>query len=77
MSESITGYRKLSQDELDIVNELKRVETTLVKTAALVESGAPDRESARWISLARTHLETGMMFLVKAVTRPTGGLGNK
>jgi hypothetical protein len=81
---AITGYRKLSQDDTDLFNEIKAHEQTLgelwqkVRNLAHGAEGltAQDHQAVgRWASLARTHLETGLMYLGKAVARPTNGLG--
>jgi hypothetical protein len=68
MNEKITGYHYLSRDETDLINEIKAQEDRMVKD---------DPDAERWLPLARTHLETGLMFLVKAVARPTNGLGRR
>ena len=75
----ISGYRDLSEDEISLMNRIKAKEE-MVDLLAEVEDAtraAGDHEAGRWASLARTHLETGFMFAVKAVARPDGGLGRK
>jgi hypothetical protein len=64
----ITGYRKLTQEEIDLVNEIKshgeRLEFLLVK---LVHNPQCDQ---RWVNIGKTDLQTGLMALVRAVTNP-------
>jgi response regulator of citrate/malate metabolism len=73
--EKIAGYRDLTQEEIDAMNALKDAEQ---KMKELLD-GLPvaDGNVGRWISLARTNFETGFMFAIKAVARPTNGLGVK
>lgn len=71
--EKIAGYRDLTQAEIDAINELKMVEAKIGEWLKLVASRDADED--RWLSLARTHLETGFMFAIKAIARPTNGLG--
>ncbi len=72
----IAGYRDLTEAEIALMNRLKSLEADLVtvlETVADVADG--DQGAARWCALGRTHLETGMMFAIKAVAKPTNGLG--
>lgn len=72
----VTGYRALSQAEVDMMNAIKAVENDLVGLyVAIVKASATDPGAARWASLARSHLETGFMYLAKAIAKPTNGLG--
>ncbi len=83
-TQKVAGYRKLSQDELDLINEIKAAEDALLALWQQARSRAHAGDSveagdhhhmARWTSLARTHFETGFMYLTKAVARPTNGFG--
>lgn len=70
----IKSYRKLSPEEIDLINDIKQWE---VQTAELVErikvmdakAGGiePDR---RWLAKGITALEEGFMFLVRSVAKP-------
>lgn len=76
--EKIAGYRDLSQAEIDAMNALKTLESLAGQELQRVFKAidpAGDSDAIRWLSLARTHLETGFMFAIKAVARPTNGLG--
>lgn len=72
--EKISGHRDLTQAEIDAINEVKMVEAKMGEWLSLMDD-LPDSDAQRWLSLARTHLETGFMFAMKAVARPTNGLG--
>lgn len=77
----ITGYRDLSQAEIDVMNEIKAHEKATAelhrKVAALI--GPPSNEDRydseiserrRNIAIARTDFETAFMRLVRSVARP-------
>lgn len=65
----ITGYRELSQLEIDLMNVVKAegvaVEMIVNK---LAELPAVDQ---RWVSIARTQLQQGFMALTRAIAKPT------
>lgn len=64
----ITGYRDLSQAEIDSMNAVKAFE---LEGAALLRalSALPDVDK-RDLALARTHLEDACIRAVRAVARP-------
>lgn len=75
---AIAGYRDLTPEEVDAMNGLKAKEAELGELlAALDLAVAGDPAAGRWAGLARTHLETGFMFAIKAIARPTNGLGRR
>lgn len=73
----ITGYRKLTQAEVDLVNEIKAVgEIVGALMAKLQTSGgaamtATDPEGARWRAVAKTHFQQGFMAASRSVLKPT------
>jgi hypothetical protein len=71
----ITGYKPLTQDQVDQMNAIKAQENALNTVLGDMMQAAPTDEARRWIAIARTHLETGFMFACKAVAQPAGGLG--
>lgn len=75
--EKISGYRDLSQAEINLMNALKGQEAAVGHLLAAVDAelSPADADECRWLSIARTHLETGFMYAIKAVARPTNGLG--
>ena len=76
--QKIAGYRDLTQAEVDLMNELKAKEAEVgelyQRVAALAREDG-DAAAGRWASLGRTDCETGFMYLIKAVARPSNGLG--
>lgn len=79
----IKGYRDLTQDEINLINEAKELaEKTrdLVERVArlpaspMQEGDAPPTVSTdpgRACSIARTELQTGFMWLIRSIARPT------
>lgn len=76
----IKGYRDLSQEEIDLMNEVK---AKAEEVGALVQTmmqmrglpcDAPDGSTApngRWLAIAQTDLQKGFMALVRSVAKPT------
>ena len=69
----IAGYRELGAVEIATMNELKVLEDEVRYALSNINCG--DDAAKRWLAIARTHLETGFMFAIKAVAQPTNGLG--
>ena len=64
----IKGYRELSQEEIDLMNEIK---TKGVELGALVDKLRAAAElDQRWVSIGATDLQTGLMALTRAVAKP-------
>ena len=76
----ITGYRDLSQAEIDLMNKIK---AHAEQTATLLDEVKELRldmkadmapvqvhESMRCLALAKTNLQTGQMWFVRAVALP-------
>jgi len=83
----IKGYRELTQQEIDLMNEIKEKGEDLSKiikrlnnlnfeihSSIKSESSSSDvvaaRESDRWVSIGKTHLQQGLMALTRAVAKP-------
>ncbi len=64
---AIDGYRDLSDAEIKSINELKKRERQAGEALDSIE----DSDNARHVALARTYLEIGFMFAVKAIARPS------
>ena len=65
----IQGYRELSQDEIDLMNEIKVKGIELGQLVAKLRAcGELDQ---RWVSIGATDLQTGLMALTRSVARPT------
>lgn len=66
----INGYRELSQDEIDLMNQIK---VFGIHLDGLIETlRATDGIDQRWLSIGKTDLQTGLMALTRAVAKPEG-----
>ena len=65
---SISGYRELSQSEIDMMNQIKDLGTELGR---MVEGLTDPVYDQRCVALAKTNLQQGMMWAVRAVAQPT------
>ena len=66
--QQISGYRDLSQAEIDAMNEIKAYEKTVGELWRKV--GELPNVDHRDLALAKTYLEDGFMRFVRAVARP-------
>jgi hypothetical protein len=66
----IDGYRDLSQSEIDLMNKIKAKGKELGELIGDLRQSvhAPDQ---RWLALGQTHLQQGIMALVRSVAKPT------
>ncbi|TXH10059.1 MAG: hypothetical protein E6R04_06405 [Spirochaetes bacterium] len=65
----IKGYRDLTQEEIDLMNEAKELS---VQVGALTEKikATPDIDG-RWLSIGVTDLQKGFMAVIRSIARPT------
>lgn len=64
----IKGYRELSQEEIDLMNQIKEVGITLgALTDKLRENETLDQ---RWVNIGATDLQKGLMALTRSVAQP-------
>lgn len=68
MSNTIKGYRVLSAEETDLVNGIK--EQGDLMGEAMDATATVEGVDQRALAIARTHLQTGLMWWVRAITRP-------
>ena len=65
----IKGYRELSQEEIDLMNEIKSKGAEL---GELVDKlNAAENLDRRWIAVGATHLQQGLMALTRSVAQPS------
>lgn len=82
----LTGYRPLNAQELALCNLVKQHGASFEALFASIddylktqygEADGPEgqridrAEPRRWMSISRTHVQQGLMALVRAVTQPT------
>lgn len=83
----ITGYRQLSAEEAAMINVVKRHGADLAALIAAVkqhvalqrsQAGSEENnriteaQPERWIAIAGTHFQEGLMALARAVAQPEG-----
>lgn len=69
--QKIKGYRDLSQDEIDLMNEIKaRGEELGALCDRLTSAIHPASGGTDWVAIGKTHLQQGIMALVRAVAKP-------
>jgi hypothetical protein len=71
----ISGYRDLTRDEIDLMNEAKALEAQAAQQVArtresLIKLGRMSPQAARDLSMARTAYEDATIRLVRAVAQP-------
>ena len=65
----IKGYRDLSQAEIDAMNAVKKEGERLgILIEELRDNSSLDQ---RWVSIAETHLQQGIMSAVRSIAQPT------
>ena len=64
----IKGYRDLSQEEIDAMNAVKAEGERLgILIEELRENSDLDQ---RWVDIAETHLQQGIMAAVRSIAKP-------
>ena len=66
----IAGYRELSESEIETMNSLKATERELL--AAVDAAEQLPGINKRSLALGRTNIQTGFMWLIRAIARPNG-----
>lgn len=65
---AINGYRDLTQNEINLMNDIKEHGIKLGDLISLLKSN--NGLDQRWISIGQTDLQKGIMALVRAVAKP-------
>ena len=68
MTNSIDGYRQLTDSETASINKIKAHGEAL---SVLIDELRATYADPRWISIGVTDLQTGLMALVRSVAQPT------
>lgn len=64
----IKGYRDLSQEEIDLMNEIKIKGAELGSVIEKLEQ--LESTDKRWVSIGKTDLQKGLMSLTRSVAKP-------
>lgn len=65
----IKGYRDLSQEEINLMNEAKSLAVQVGDLVAKIQ--ATPLTDKRWAFIGQTDLQKGFMSLIRAVAQPT------
>lgn len=65
----IKGYRDLSQEEINLMNEAKELAEKVGELVSKLES-TPGIDQ-RWSSIGKTDLQKGFMSLIRSIAQPT------
>lgn len=64
----IKGYKELSQEEINLMNEVKELGPKLDEMVnKLFQCEGVDH---RWTNIGKTHLQQGLMALTRSIARP-------
>jgi len=67
--QKIKGYRDLSQEEIDLMNEGKALAE---QCGAFIDKlQAHTDTDKRWVAIGRTHLQEGFMAAIRGIAKPT------
>lgn len=65
----IKGYRDLSKEEIDAMNECKELSE---KCGELVEKlQAMESTDKRWVAIGTTDIQKGFMSIIRSIAKPT------
>ena len=64
----IKGYRDLTQEEIDLMNQIKEKGAELGELVEKLEAMA--ELDKRWIEIGKTNLQQGLMALTRSVAQP-------
>lgn len=71
MSESIKGYKNLTSEQITLINHIKDAGDGMGKLIDIMLE-KPEHYDSRWVHIAKTDLQKGVMALVRAVAQPEG-----
>lgn len=66
----ITGYRELTEAEIDTMNLIKAKGVEIGELVDDMRTAGPTVFDQRWVSIAATNLQQGLMALTRAVAKP-------
>lgn len=71
----IKGYRDLTQEEINAMNQVKELGISIGRLVATMEESARFNNAfsgcdQRWVAIGRTHLQQGVMALTRAIAKP-------
>lgn len=67
----IKGYRELTEFEIDQINVIKEIAGKIGSVVEAIQERGDDCDQ-RAISLAKTNLQQGFMWLIRGIAQPEG-----
>lgn len=67
----ITGYRDLTQAEIDLMNEGKALAQQVGEWVAKLQGMGQGALDQRWVAIGKTDLQTGFMAVIRGIAQPT------
>lgn len=64
----VHGYQAQSQSNVDLVNNNKQIEETVLRTLDVLKL-SPGIDQ-RWLAIGRTHIEEGFMAINRSIFKP-------
>lgn len=61
-------HRELSEAEIELINKIKSLG---VQISDVIRKVSAESDDKRWIGIAQTDFQTGLMALTRAVAKPT------
>lgn len=68
----IKGYRDLSQEEIDLMNESKELAEQCRQYISKLDSTSSFDIDKRWLNIGKTDLQKGFMALTRSIAKPDG-----
>ena len=66
----IKGYRELSQEEIDAMNDVKKSGRVLGEYIEALGKDPSLEVDQRWLAIAKTDLQKGFMALTRSIAKP-------
>ncbi len=65
----IKGYRNLSQEEIDLINECKQKAIECGQLCDKLDTFTTTIDK-RWLAIGRTNLQQGFMAVIRSIAKP-------
>lgn len=66
----ITGYRELDAQEISYMNNVKSMGNSIAALIEEMEETMTPTPDLRWLAIAKTDLQKGIMSLVRSIAKP-------
>jgi len=69
--QKITGYRDLSQEEIDLMNECKAMAEECGVLCEKLRTMPGLSLDGRWLAIGKTDLQKGFMGIIRSIAQPS------